>query len=179
MGRHKLRKQGTRQLREITVKWANSAIGGALAALASGVSLFITEWTMRVGSTAAEETCANAATIGPPALSRRNASAAAARPPLALHHLTYEHWINGKTFSGCRYTGTNNWSSVQRENSKAFVNKQSNEIRELLIMLYNITDILIISTFVTFLSQCLLYKTICHLCIFFATMKYLKIVIFF
>lgn len=39
----------------------------------------------------------------------------------------------------------------RRENSKAFVNKQSNEIRELLIMLYNITDILIISTCV---SQC-------------------------
>lgn len=102
------------------------------------------------------------------------------RPP-AASATSLDVWALNKweNFYGCRYTGTNNWSSVQRENSKAFVNKQSNEIRELLIMLYNITDILIISTCVTFLSQCLLYKTICHLCIFFATMKYLKIVIFF
>lgn len=76
------------------------------------------EGNKALGSTAAEETCADAATIGPTpyrAGTRRAAARrdAPSRAPHYLRHtdLTYEHWINGKTFS-CRYGRTNNWSSV-------------------------------------------------------------------
>lgn len=63
----------------------NSAVGGAFVALASGISLFITGANKAVGSTAAEETCADAGTMGAPpyrAGTRRPPAARAPRRPL-------------------------------------------------------------------------------------------------